>query len=340
MTLTPIDALNRVVDARFGVAKLKGFRSLANLAEMDRIRVRGNTDIRWNVDQGGAVASFEAITANGANTATDVTLPASLPSGTHRLKHQFDLSKLDVQNAANLGNDDLVALFTEYSDRAIEAIMRRLNTAIYQGDGSAGWGGIQGLSIINAVAGAYAGITVAQAPLWAPLVNDNGGTNRALTADLVRDIRRQASTNESMFDFVSCHPDMAATYEKVFETIVGAGSFAGVSRTDTALRTSDLGHGGRALSGVPIIEDPAALNNRIYLFDSSEFEIICLALMNSPAEGIGRHVVNRSYGIPVHIQEIASDNTSVRRFEFSVYAQIKMRTRKASMEIRDLTSSF
>jgi hypothetical protein len=62
--------------------------------------------------------------------------------------------------------------------------------------------------------------------------------------------------------------------------------------------------------------------------------------MNSPADGIGRHVVNRKYGIPIHIQEIASDNTSVRRFEFSVYAQIKMRTRKASMEIRDLTSSF
>lgn len=338
MTLAPIQALNSVVDARMGISRLKGFKTLANLAELGRLSTRGNPEIKWNVDAGGGTAVYEAITANSANTATDVTLPATLGSmGTHRLKHQFPIMKTDIAAAKARGNADLMDLFGEYTDRAILALMREINRALFLGDGTATFGGIHGLASIMG-AGSYAGITTVQSPLWAPIINANGGTNRALTTSLIRTMKRDIEVAEAGFDFVVCHPDVAGTYERVFETVAGINAYAQRENPNNKLKSPDLGFTGGALNGVPIVSDPAAPNNQIIMFDSSDLYLYFMELPASPnPSGVGSHVVNRSYGIPIHIQELSTQNTTQRVFEFAVYMQCKAQTRKSFQAIRDLT---
>jgi hypothetical protein len=339
-TLTPAGALNKVIEARQGIARLKGFPLLATLAAKGRVSVRNAGECNWNVDRGGGSAAYEATTSNSANTNTDIVDPASLTWGNFRLKHQFSINKVAVAKAQVLGPGELAALFAEFTDRGLENLFRELNNAIYLGDGSATYGGIQGLATINNPTATYAGIAPATSALWVPHIKANGGTLRALTADILRDTRRTMALNQTGYDTVVCHPNMGHEYQKLWEAIASGNAAYSGQTNQPLIRDVDMGLGMRYYEGRPIIEDMQAPTRRLFMLDSSEIDLFTLALPNSPNQGVGAHVVNMSYGIPVHITELSTQNSSVRTFELSVYPQLRMRTRKASTLISDLTDPF
>ena len=71
--------------------------------------------------------------------------------------------------------------------------------------------------------------------------------------------------------------------------------------------------------------------------DSSKVNVLFFELSNNPsAVGFQQHVVNRSYGMPIHITEIPSQNSAVRVFEFSIYPQLWVKNRKALTWLTDL----
>lgn len=337
MPLTPIEALNKVVEDRLAVAKLMGFRTLANLANKGRVKRATATQINWDVDMGGEAAAWEAVTADGSNTNTGDTVPATLSIGSHRLKHQFSISKVTIQEAANRAPEDLADLFGAYTDRAVNALFRKLNQAIWLGDGTGTYGNFVGINKVADNAAVYAGIDPATWTSWTTLKLTNA-SNRAFTRDLMLDMDQLVSEQESLYDLVTCTPAIAKAYTKVWDT-VAANYSVPVSESSSALKSVDLGHGGRFYNGIPIAEDPQATNNAIWLMNSSDVDLYLFELSNDPASpGMGRHVVNNSYELPIHIAELPSNNSAVRRFEFFVLPQMRVRNRKSLMVIEKLTA--
>lgn len=337
MPLTPIEALNRVVEDRLAKAKLTGFRTLANLADKGRVKTYKKTQINWDVDMGGESAAWEAVTADGANTNTGDTVPALLSIGSHRLKHQFSISKVAIQEAATIAPEDLADLFGAYTDRAVNALFRKLNTAIWLGDATGTYGNFTGIAKVADNTAAYAGIDPVTWTSWQALKLTNA-TNRAFTRDLMLDMDQLVAEQESMYDMVLATPAIAKQYTKVWDTVAGSYSVP-IAESSAALKSVDLGHGGRFYNTMPIVEDPQATNNQITLLNSSDVDLFLFELSNDPASpGMGRHVVNNSYEIPIHIAELPSNNSAVRRFEFFILPQMRIRNRKSLMIIEKLTA--
>ena len=337
MALTPIEALNKVVENRVAIARLTGFRFLANLAEAGRIFPYYKTNIDWDVEVGGSTAAWEAVTANSAGTGTADVVPANLRIGQYRLKHQFNISKISIQEAASVAPSDLTDLFGAHTDRALNILMRTLNTAIYLGDGTATYGQMIGLAKLADPTYAYAGVNPTTYPAWVPNALTNAGVGRALTRNLMLDLDEQMALKETMYDFVLTHPTTAKKYVQLFDTIAGESSVP-IREGEAGLKSVDLGHGGRYWNGYPLIEDNMAPVGTIHTFNLADLELKCFELSNSPgANGVGGHKVNRSYGIPIHITELASANSAVRTFEFAIYPQLRLFNRKSYSLIGDLS---
>jgi hypothetical protein len=335
MPLTPLQVLNTVVDNRVATAKLTGFRTLANLAAKGRVKSYRKTQINWDVDTGGEAAAWEAMTADGADTTGGNTVPALLTIGAYRLKHQFSISKVAIQEAAQVAPEDLADLFGAHTDRAVNSIFRKLNAALFLGDGTATHGGLVGLSKILDNTYAYAGIDPATYTSWVTLLNTNA-TDRAFTRALMLDVDQAVSENETAYDMVVTTPSLGTAYTKVFDTIAGVQST--VTTADSKLPMVDLGHSGRMYNGYPIIEDPVATAKRIHLINSNDLELKLFELANSPDNpDKGQHIVNRGYDLPIHIAELPSQNSAVRRFEFFVIPQLKLHNRKSLICIDKIT---
>lgn len=335
MPLTPIEALNKVVEDRVAKAKLTGFRTLANLAEKGRISTVRKTNLDWDVEVGGAAAAWEAVTANGSATATDDVVPANLRVGTHRVKHQFNISKIAMQEAAVLAPEELANLLGAHTDRAVNAIMRKINIALYQGDGTAAFGNVIGLETVANNTLVYAGISPVTYPSWSALRNTNA-TPRAFTRDIMLDVDQLVAEQESMYDFVATTPALSKSYVKVFDTLAGNQSVMQSPEDGKTLPSVDLGHSGRYYNGYPIVEDPQATAGSIWLLNMMDVTLHCFELGINP-EGLGQHSINSSYGLPIHIAELPSSNSAVRTFEFFVLPQLQVYNRKSVIRIDQLT---
>lgn len=335
MPLTPIEALNKVVEDRVAKAKLTGFRTLANLADKGRIQTIRKTNLDWDVEVGGAAAAWEAVTVNGSATATDDVVPANLRVGTHRVKHQFNISKIAMQEAASLAPEELANLLGAHTDRAVNAIMRKINIAIYQGDGTATFGNVIGLDKVADNTASYAGISPITYPSWQALRNTNA-TPRAFTRDIMLDVDQMVAENEAMYDFVVTTPATAKSYVKVFDTLAGNLAVMQPSDDGRTLPSVDLGHSGRYYNGYAMVEDYQASASSIYLLNLMDITLHCFELGVNP-EGLGQHSINSSYGLPIHIAELPSSNSAVRTFEFFVLPQLQVYNRKSLIKIDQLT---
>lgn len=335
MPLTPIEALNKVVEDRVAKAKLTGFRTLANLAEKGRINTVRKTNLDWDVEVGGAAATWEAVTVNGSATATDDVVPANLRVGTHRVKHQFNISKIAMQEAATLAPEELANLLGAHTDRAVNAIMRKLNTALYAGDGTATFGNVIGLEAIADNTLSYAGINPVTYPSWSALRNTNA-TPRAFTRDIMLDVDQLVAEQESMYDFVATTPALSKSYVKVFDTLAGDQAVMQSPDDGRTLPSVDLGHSGRYYNGYPIVEDPQATAGSIWLLNMMDITVHCFELGVNP-DGMGQHAINTNYGLPIHIAELPSSNSAVRTFEFFVLPQLQCYNRKSVIRIDQLT---
>jgi hypothetical protein len=210
-------------------------------------------NIAWVARFGNAVGGARAEGAPVANTNSDTKVPAVLEYGTY--DDSFSITGKALAGAANTRNPaDLENLFTEELMECCERLAKGVAIDLYVGTGAADHitGFVASAGAIMDT-GTYATIDRGTFPQWAGTVDGNSGVGRALTFDLMRDVRRQVYRASGQ------KPDLIITTPEIHEKY---GSLFGQQRrymTEIRLRgsmiTLDGGYMLLEFDGIPILED-------------------------------------------------------------------------------------
>merc|ERR1712178_659763 len=150
------------------------------MGALGRTRDASQTTINWNADVDGE-----------GNTE-----PASLSIGQSAITHVFDLSKVEVEMAANVGVEAIKDLFKSHLDRGRTKILRDLNKAILDGDGTLSNScRVIGFDKIVDPTYNYAGINRTTYTRWRSPQLINGGTPRNLTVSLKGKTNKRRKNN-------------------------------------------------------------------------------------------------------------------------------------------------
>lgn len=331
-----MEALNRVIDDKVANLRLTSAKLLTALNEKNRTATRENTSIDWDIDVGGGGAAWESVTQDGQDTSTDDVVPAQLRIGSYRVKHQFKVSKVAITEAASRAPEELKDLFGAHVTRGLTHITREVNRALYLADGTAAFGQMVGLNSVINNTSSYAGINPTTYTSWKSIVLGNG-TARNLTKDLLLDLDEAVANNETMYDAIVMSPTTAKAYNKLFD-LQGANNTPIILTSDGRFPEVDLGHGARYYNGYPIIEDPLCPNGIIYFMNSADITLFTFKMRSGSAKPSQYEevVTNNVYGLNLHISELPSNNSAVRKFELFVLPQLRVFSRKSVMVIKDL----
>jgi hypothetical protein len=335
-TLTPVNVLNRVFDETIPELRLTNARFLSNLIDRGRVRTWGKSTIDWTVGAGGETTQWTAIDQDAAASNQGTTVPALLGIGSHRLEHRFTLNKVRMREAASVAPGYLKDLFGASVSTALIELMRRLNSTLLTGDGTAASGNVVGLSQVLSAA-SYAGIATATVPEWAAVRNTNA-TPRAFTRSLMVDQDVAIANRETTYDLVMASATTVGAYTKIFDTL-GAGATL-VSTNEQAPKRIDLGHGSAYWNGMPIVQDTQMANGVIYTMDTSQVFLNFLELPAQPdgeGESLNNTAINTAFGFPIHITELPQMNPTARSFVIHIYPQLQFMNRKALQAIDQLT---
>jgi hypothetical protein len=338
MPLTPIETIAKAVEPSVANTRLTSAPFLLNLFARNAMRTKMDTSINWSVDIGGGAATIEPLTADGANTLTDDAVPASLRVGRYRIKHQFPISRVDIEEAALLAPEDLANLFESQVQRGINYIARNLNQLLFTGTGLAANAEIAGLQLVKDAAVVYAGLSPVTYPKWQGIRNTNA-TARPLTTDLLLAIQQTIQENESYFDLIVTSPSMGTSYTKLF--ITAAGGFGLTPDEEVnGLSRVELGMGGRYYQGIPIVEDVMCPAGTIYFINSADLNVYSFRFQSSAGGDMAQTAIldpSVTYGLNVHLAELPSNNSAVRKFELYTMPQFRVFNRKSVATLDQLT---
>jgi len=211
--------------------------------------IGGGKNIAFDVKlkRGTSAASYDS----GADiTGDDYRLEKPAVLSWKRLKSEFKVTG-DALAAAQTGGPAAYAnlLGKEIMDAARDLAIELGKQAYGDGTGN-GALDIDGLRAIIAATGTYAGIdrAVADNAQWKATALANGGVDRALTVDLLREAERKVFEASGLApDFIITTPAIYAKYEALFDT---------PKRLNIGQSEYDLGATVLAFKGVPIIRDP------------------------------------------------------------------------------------
>lgn len=146
----------------------------------------------------------------------DPKVPAQLSHGIYM--EPFAVTGLALAGAMATGNPAaLKDLFAEELGDAIERLAKKLAIDLYTGDGTSGaMIGLYATAGALRATGVYAGIDRAVRTQWAATELLNGGVPRALTLDLMRDMRQRVYTASGKKpDLIICEPALHTKYGKL-----------------------------------------------------------------------------------------------------------------------------
>jgi hypothetical protein len=338
-TLTPANALNIVFDDVVANLRLTSARTFDAFRAKGRLQQITKTRIDWTVDIGGGAAAIEAVTADGAATATDDVVPAQLGIGQYRIKHQFSLSKIDINDAKARAPQELADLFRAHISRGITHVTRSLNQLLWTGAANAASANIGGFqTVIADPTATYATINPATVTNWVPVVSANGGTARPLTRALFTELDKLVFEAETTYDMILMNPNMAERYMTLWQGITLENS---AMSSQTALKDGflnvDVGLMRKFYNGIPIIEDPMCPDGEVYFVYSPEVTIYGMPLGDIPSRQDPQFTVNNmSLGIPTFIAELPSNNSAARKFELGILPQLQVFNRKFVAKITDI----
>ncbi len=334
MPLSPLEALNKVVEDRVASTTLTSAITLQTLAAAGRVKTKTNTTIDWDVDMDGTTVAIEPVTADGANNQVANVVPAQLRIGRFRVKHQFPISRVEIAEAATRAPGELRDLFNAHVDRGLNKIFREVNRLIFQGDGTAASGEFVGLSKIHDDTYNYAGLSSTTYPLWKTLklTGTPAGTARAITKNLLLDLEEMIQVNESSYNLILTSPNTAKKYNQLFDTIAG-----GIN-TDASMAAKqvDLGHGRRTYNGSLILEDPMAPNGQIHFINTQDVDLFSFSMGAVQPQSQSEFKVTSAYGLNIHVAELPSNNSAVQRFEMFVLPQMRVFNKKSIAAIMDI----
>lgn len=294
------------------------------------------TAIKWNSDVGGAGATGEAITAT-ATTDSNATavIPLSLPIGINRFRHTFSVQTTRMAEAVSQGEGELANLLAYAGKVAMRQCLRSLATEIYAGTGAAGDGGVVGLSQLHANVTSslstddYAGGDVSTYPLFSTYVNENGGTSRALSDDLMFEMSEEIIGGTTLgvnsnFTAIYTTPALATKYKNLFQAV------SDINQGPNGI--ADLGYAGLAFEGRPVFIDPRCTAGTMYFVDEDE-----LALW-SFAEGASAYGdENADNALNFKMVELARTNPDQVQFAVSLKPQLQVARRAAVAVLGDLS---
>jgi len=300
----PIKSLQLVVQEEIANLSLGEYPMLSRLPK----RTISQKVIKWNANAGGASVTGEATTAEVSTFSEDDVVGASLPIGTARLRHSFQLQEEDIAEAAAAGKGALRDLFGYEIQSGMRVIMESLSGKLYTGTGVNADGGVVGLGDVVAAA-PYAGIDPATYTKWAAVLNTNG-TNRALTANLLLAMETAIARKGGNFTAIYTTPEIVAKYKELFAANLGI-------TNQLPAGQADLGYTGVSYAGRPIIQDPYCPNNKLYFVNEPEVTLYTFSQNNTE---------NRQ-GMQFAIQELPSANPDAKKYAILLKPQLKVHNR-------------
>jgi hypothetical protein len=174
-------------------------------------------NIKWSARFGTATGGARAEGADVVTLNNDAKVPATLEYGTY--DDAFGVTGKAMAAARAARNPaDLANLFVEELGDCVERLAKGIAVDLYTGTGATDH--IMGLvatagGILNT--GTYAGIDRAIRTQWQGTIMSNGGIGRALTFDLMREMRRRIYNASGLKpDLIVTTPELHEKYGKLF----------------------------------------------------------------------------------------------------------------------------
>lgn len=208
--------------------------------------------------------------ADGADAPTDTfdtKVPAQLGWGIY--ENSVKQSGLALSAAAStMSPKDLRDLLGRDIENAANALASKTNKDFWTQASNAG-GKLPVTAVDSAIAatGTYAAINRATYSLWGAVVSLNGGTKRALTLKLMRDLRRQIFVNGGETDLIVCDP---ITFDYYGALMDSNRRYVDQVRTAKGLITLDAGFRALEFEGVPLVRDKDCPAGNMYFLDTKQ----------------------------------------------------------------------
>lgn len=304
-------------------------------------------NISWVARFGTAVG---ASTAEGATVSTfnnDDKIPATLEYATYT--DAFGVTGRALAGAMAAGNPaELANLFLDELNNSTERLAKGVAIDLYTGSGAANV--IMGLvassgGIMNT--GTYATIDRAARTQWQGTVMSNGGVGRALTFDLMREMRRR------IYNASGAKPDIIVTTSELHQKY---GTLFGQQRrwvADVTLRgnkiTLDGGYYALEMDGIPIFEDIDCPTGDMLFLNSNFINVFQLpdgvtavnqsmamiGISGSPEEQLGAPTAK----LTARINPLGRDGDQYK-FQLIIYPQLRVKRPNTCGVIVDLDATL
>jgi hypothetical protein len=304
-------------------------------------------NVSWNARFGSAVGGARAEGADVATLNNDTKLPAQLEFGTYDDAFGVTGKAMAAARAAK-NPTELQNLFIDELGDCVERLAKGIAIDIYSGSGAANF--IFGLVATGGGimdTGTYAGIDRAVQAQWRGTVMSNGGTPRALTFDLMREMRRRIYNASGLKnDLIITTPELHEKYGKLF----------GQQRryvTEIRMRgqniTLDGGYMMLEFDGIPVLEDvdcPASrmlfLNTRFVRVlqlpdqaDNVNQSMGMIGLSGTPEEQLGQPTAK----LTARINPLGRTGDTYK-FQLICYPQLQVRRPNSCGVITDLDAAL
>lgn len=283
----------------------------------------------------------------------DDRVPAKLEHGDY--SEAFEITGKSMSKALAAGNPrQLMDLFLDEMKEAIRRLAKAIARDFYIGTGVLPqMHGILTSPAAIGATGVYAGIDRAVYPQWAAQVLANGGTGRALTIDLMHDMRQR------IYDATGYNADLIITTTSIF-TKYGKLIFPQrrfVQEVTLGGQRIVLDGGFRALEfdGIPLLQDVdmpvhSATRHRMVFFSSQQ---IRFEYLPHPSDAVTRSAGERDVvggaeyqqgegrpnGLRCRINFLAV-NGDKYRFQLIVYPQVRVRSPREFGDLQDLNPAL
>lgn len=304
-------------------------------------------NISWNARFGSAVGGARAEGADVAVLNNDDKVPATLEYGTYDDAFGVTGKAMAAARAAR-NPEELANLFVDELGDCVERLAKGIAIDLYTGSGAANF--IHGLvatagGIMNT--GTYANIDRGARAQWQGTIMANGGVGRALTFDLMREMRRR------IYQASGLKPDLIVTTAELHEKY---GKLFGQQRryiTEITLRGNtiklDGGYQMLEFDGIPVLEDvDCVAGHMIFLntryvrvlqlpdqVDNVNNSMAMIGLAGTPEEQLGAP----SAKLTARINPLGRTGDTYK-FQLICYPQLQVRRPNSCGAIKDLDATL
>lgn len=304
-------------------------------------------NISWNARFGTDVGAARAEGLAVATLNNDTKVPATLEYGTYDDAFGVTGKAMAAARAAK-NPEELANLFVDELGDSIERLAKGIALDLYTGTGATDH--IMGLvttggGIMNT--GQYANIDRSTYAQWQGTVMANGGVGRALSFDLMREMRRRIYSASGLKpDLVITTPELHEKYGKLFGQ---QRRYVTEIRMRGSMITLDGGYQMLEFDGIPVLEDVDCVANMMLFLNTRYVRVLQLpdqvdsvnnsmsmvGLAGTPEEQLGQP----SSKLTARINPLGRDGDSYK-FQLICYPQLQVRRPNSCGVIKDLDATL